>query len=126
MDLYDTVTVVLVIVGVGILLWCAMKSGTGVGKPPTPRERTEMESLRMQLAAADGGYQRMLTLLITEVHKSPADVIVCFLAIFGIEERPREIPKEVLDALGDPQRFKAELEKHYDLVIETSWRDNES
>lgn len=122
MDLYDTVMVVLLVIGAGILLWCAMKVGSGVGKPPTPSERTEMDSIRMRLAAAEGGYQRMLTLLITEVQQSPADVIVCFLAIFGIEEQPREIPVEVLGALGDPQRFKAALEKHYDLIIETSWR----
>lgn len=124
MSYVDIMITVLALVLVGALLWWLMSPKSfDCGKPPTPRERTEMESLRMRLAAADGGYQRMLTLLITEVHKSPADVIVCFLAIFGIEEHPREIPEAVLGAIGDPQRFKATLEKHYDLVIETTWRD---
>jgi hypothetical protein len=82
-----------------------------------------MESLRMQLLAAEGAYGRMLTLLVSDVQLSAADTIVCFLAIFGIETRRVDIPEEVLNAIGDPSRFKAALEKHYDLVIETSWRD---
>lgn len=122
MDTYDVIIYIALIIGCGVLLWCAMRSGNGAGKPPTPMVRTEMDSLRIRLAAAEGGYQRMLTLLITEVHQSPADVIVCFLAIFGIEEHPHEIPEAVLDAIGDPPKFKAALEKHYDLAIETSWR----
>jgi len=124
MGYVDMVITALVVVFAGMLLWWLMTPKSfGCGKPPTPRERTEMESMRMQLLAAEGAYGRMLTLLVSDVQLSATDTIVCFLAIFGIETRRVDIPEEVLDAIGDPSRFKAALEKHYDLVIETSWRD---
>lgn len=125
MDLYDSIMVAMLVVGGGILFWCAMKSGTGsgAGKPPAPNMRTEMDDLRFRLAAAEGSYQRTLSLLTLDTHNSPADVIICFLAIFGIEEKVKDIPEEVLSTVNNPQLFKAALEKHYDLVIETTWRN---